>query len=426
MGISPAMADLVVVLNRQIIGAITHVDGKPRFSYLDEYASDLDTTPLSLSMPLALGRSYDHRVTAPWLSNLLPDDDQVRANWARELGVSASSATALLERVGHDVAGAVQLAAPDEIDNVLAQLGRLEPVTDGLIRTRLGELLTRPSQWAHANEGWSLAGAQSKFTIARTSAGQWAWPRGNMPSTHIIKPGLGRYPAQALNEHLCLRALERVGVVTARTEFTSFDGLEAIVVERYDRLRFPNGTVIRLHQEDMCQALSVWPQNKYTSGGGPSAVDISQLLSRVASQRDVDRFTDAVIAQYLLGAPDGHAKNYSVILDGEDVTLAPIYDVASMLPYPREAGSSLDRVAMSIAGHNKFGDVKLKHLERFANNTGTSTERLVARACEMATQLPDAIADAAVDVKAEGLINLRDSLIREVRALTATIGGLFG
>jgi hypothetical protein len=81
---------------------------------------------------------------------------------------------------------------------------------------------------------------------------------------------------------------------------------------------------------------------------------------------------------------------------------------------------------MSIAGQNKFGDVKLKHLERFANNTGTSPERLVARTREMAMQLPDAIAGAAVDVKAEGLIELRDSLIREVRALTATIGGLLG
>jgi serine/threonine-protein kinase HipA len=422
----PAMVDLVVVLDRQIAGAITHVDGKPRFTYRDGYASELEATPLSLSMPLAVGRSYDHRVTAPWLSNLLPDDDQVRANWARELGVSASSATALLERVGHDVAGAIQLAAPEEIENVLAQSGSLEAVTDQLVGERLRELLSHPSQWADAHEGWSLAGAQSKFTAARTSAGQWAWPRGNAPSTHIIKPGIGRYPAQALNEHVCLRALERVGIVTAKTEFTSFDGAEAIVVERYDRLRLPDGTVVRLHQEDMCQALSVWPQNKYTSSGGSSAVDISRLLSRVASQRDIDRFTDAVIAQYLLGAPDGHAKNYSVILHGEDVTFAPIYDVASMLPYPREAGSSLDRVAMSIAGHNKFGDVKLQHVERLAKNTGTSPERLVTRTREMAAQLPDAIADAAENVKAEGLVELRDALIREVRALTATIDGLVG
>lgn len=420
------MVDLVVVLDRQIAGAITHVDGKPRFTYRDGYASELEATPLSLSMPLAVGRSYDHRVTAPWLSNLLPDDDQVRANWARELGVSASSATALLERVGHDVAGAIQLAAPEEIENVLAQSGSLEAVTDQLVGERLRELLSHPSQWADAHEGWSLAGAQSKFTAARTSAGQWAWPRGNAPSTHIIKPGIGRYPAQALNEHVCLRALERVGIVTAKTEFTSFDGAEAIVVERYDRLRLPGGTVVRLHQEDMCQALSVWPQNKYTSSGGPSAVDISRLLFRVASQRDIDRFADAVIAQYLLGAPDGHAKNYSVLLHGEDVAFAPIYDVASMLPYPREAGSSLDRVAMSIAGHNKFGDVKLQHVERLAKNTGTSPERLVARTRDMAAQLPDAIADAAENVKAEGLVQLRDALIREVRALTATIDGLVG
>lgn len=417
------MPDLVVVLTGQITGAITHVDGKPRFTYFDGYASDLDATPLSLSMPLAVGRSYDHRVTAPWLSNLLPDDDQVRANWARELGVSPSSATALLERVGHDVAGAAQLAAPDEIETVLAPSGSLAAVTDHAVGERLRALLSRPSHWARTDEGWSLAGAQSKFTATRTLAGQWAWPRGNAPSTHIIKPGIGRYPAQALNEHLCLRALDGLGIVTVRTEFTSFAGVEAIVVERYDRLRLPDGTVVRLHQEDMCQALSVWPQNKYTPSGGPSAVDIGQLLSRVASQRDIDRFTDAVIAQYLLGAPDGHAKNYSVILDGEDVTLAPIYDVASILPYPREAGSSLDRTAMSIAGHNKFGDVTLKHVERFAKNTGTSPERLVARTREMAAQLPDAIADAAGNVKAEGLTELRDALIAEVRALTATVDG---
>lgn len=418
------MAELVVALSRQIIGAITHVDGKPRFSYVDEYADDVDATPLSLSMPLAVGRSYDHRITAPWLSNLLPDDDQVRANWARELGVSTSSATALLEQVGHDVAGAVQLAAPAEIEHVLTMSGSLEVVADELVGQRLRELVSHPSHWATAAEGWSLAGAQSKFTAARTFAGQWAWPRGNVPSTHIVKPGIGRYPAQALNEHLCLRALEQVGVVSAKTEFTSFDGVEAIVVERYDRLRLPDGAVVRLHQEDLCQALSVWPQNKYTSSGGPSAVDVSRLLAKTASQRDVDRFTDAVVAQYLLGAPDGHAKNYSVILDGEDVTLAPIYDVASMLPYPRETGSSLDRVAMSIAGHNKFGDVTIGHVERFAYNTGTDPDRLVTRTREMATQLPDAIADVASHVSGEGLIELQDTLIREVRALADTIDGL--
>lgn len=417
------MTELVVALSRQIIGAITQVGGRPRFTYIDEYADDPDATPLSLSMPLAIGKSYDHRITAPWLSNLLPDDDQVRANWARELGVSASSATELLEHVGHDVAGAVQLAAPAEIKNVLDRHGSLEVVSDALIGKRLRELVSHPSHWADADEGWSLAGAQSKFTAARMSDNEWAWAHGSAPSTHIIKTGIGRYPGQALNEHLCLRALERVGVITAKTDFVSFDGAEAIVVERYDRLRLPDGTVVRIHQEDMCQALSVWPQNKYTSGGGPSAVDISRLLSKVASQRDVDRFTDVVVAQYLLGAPDGHAKNYSVILDGEDVTLAPICDVASILPYPRKPASGLDRVAMSIASHNKFGDVNMRDIERFAKNTGTDPDRLVARAREMATNLPDAIADAASKISGEGLTELSEALVRETKALASTLDG---
>lgn len=415
------MTELAVALGGQLIGAVTQVAGRPRFTYFDGYANDPYATPLSLSMPLAMGRSYDHRITAPWLANLLPDDTQVRENWARELGVSASNATELLEQVGHDVAGAVQLAAPAEIEKVLARPGSLEVVSDALIGKRLRDLVSHPSHWANADEGWSLAGAQSKFTAARTSGNEWAWAHGSAPSTHIIKPGIGRYPGQALNEHLCLRALERVGIVTARTDFMSFDGAEAIVVERYDRLRLPDGTIARIHQEDMCQALSVWPQNKYGSSGGPSAVEISKLLSKVASQRDVDRFTDAVVAQYLLGAPDGHAKNYSAILDGEDVALAPIYDVASILPYGRTPGSSLDRVAMSIGGHNKFGDVKMRHIERFATNTGTDPDRLVARTRELAANLPTAIADAASKISGKGLAELSEALISETRALATTL-----
>lgn len=415
------MPELVVALSGQIIGAITKVDGRPRFTYIDEYADDPDSTPLSLSMPLSLGRSYDYRITAPWLSNLLPDDDQVRKNWARELGVSASNAIELLEQVGHDVAGAVQLATPAEIENILTRQGSLEVVSEALIGKRLRELVSHPSHWANADEGWSLAGAQSKFTAARTTNHEWAWAHGSAPSTHIIKPGIGRYPGQALNEHLCLRALEQVGVNTAKTDFTSFDGAEAIIVERYDRLRLSDGTIVRIHQEDMCQALSVWSQNKYPSSGGPSAINISQLLSKVASQRDVDRFTDAVVAQYLLGAPDGHAKNYSVFLDGEDVSLAPIYDVASILPYERRPGSSLDRAAMSLSGHNKFGDVRMRHIERFAKNTGTNPDRLIARTREMATNLPIAIAEVASRSSGERLTELSEALVRETRALAATL-----
>ncbi|GAA5064478.1 HipA N-terminal domain-containing protein [Nocardia callitridis] len=123
------MPDLIVVLNGVPAGVITHVSGRPRFTYVDDYAADFEATPLSLSMPLAVARGYDHRVTAPWLANLLPDDANVRERLARDFGARADSATALLEHIGRDCAGAVQLVAPSEISDVVSRPGSLEPVT---------------------------------------------------------------------------------------------------------------------------------------------------------------------------------------------------------------------------------------------------------------------------------------------------------
>ncbi|WP_405166330.1 type II toxin-antitoxin system HipA family toxin [Nocardia sp. NBC_01499] len=414
------MSDLVVILNRVLIGAVTHAGGRPRFTYLDDYVVDLDATPLSLSMPPVEGRTYDHRVTEPWLMNLLPDDANVRERLAREFDVSSRSATALLEHIGRDCAGAVQLAAPEDVEDVLNRPGSVEEVTDVQIGERLRGLQSAPTQWTRADERWSLAGAQSKFAAVRTVGG-WAYAHGNAASTHIIKPGIGRFPGQAFNEHLCLRALAALGIVSAASEFIEFDGVAAIVVERYDRLRSADGRVLRLHQEDMCQALSVPPERKYASEGGPSATAIAGLLARKASRRDVDRFTDIVIAQYLLGAPDAHAKNYSVILNGVDSTLAPIYDVASSLPYDPERGSDLGRAAMPIGGWSKFGEVTLHHIEKFAHKAGTDPDRLVARTREIAAGLPGALAEADRGITDPVLVSLRTRLVDTVAEHCATI-----
>ena len=234
-----------------------------------------------------------------------------------------------------------------------------------------------------------MAGAQSKFAIARIGDQGWAYPHGNAASTHIIKPGISRYAAQAFNEHLCLRSLRIVGIAAASTEFTDFDGVSALVVKRYDRLRRSDGAVLRLHQEDLCQALSVWPDRKYATDGGPSATQIAGLLAREATQHDVDRFTDTVIAQYLLGAPDAHAKNYSVILNGAEATLAPIYD--------------------------------LHHVAKFARSAGTDPERLTVRTRELAAALPDAVAQAGRGVTDTALVSLRDRLAVAVAAQCASI-----
>ena len=414
------MTDLLVVLSGRVAGAVTHAAGRARFTYLDDYANGLEATPLSLSMPLAAGRTYDHRITTPWLMNLLPDDANVREDVARVLGASRGDPTELLEHIGRECAGAVQLVTPEELGEVLARPDGLEPVAAGRIGDRLRALQQAPQRWIRPDERWSLAGAQSKFAIVRTGADSWAYAHGNAASTHIVKPGIARFADQAFNEHLCLRALAAVGISSAVSEFAEFDGASALVVERYDRLPGAAGKVIRLHQEDMCQALAVPPERKYASDGGPSATHIGRLLAREAASQDVDRFADSVVAQYLLGAPDAHAKNYSVILSGLEVVLAPCYDVASSLPYDPEPGSSLGRVAMPIGGRARFGEVTLHHVAKFARAVGTDPDRLVTRTRELAGTLPDALAEAG-GVQATEPKGLRYRLVRVVADHCATV-----
>jgi serine/threonine-protein kinase HipA len=413
-------SDLVVVLNGEVTGVLTHEFGRPRFAYIDDYATTPAQTPLSLSIPLRPGHLYGHRTTAPWLAGLLPDDPRVRERWAREFHVSPDNPSALLEHLGRDCAGSVQIGPANAISDLLTHAGHLQPVTDADIGARLRQLHNESDHWTQAQDRWSLAGAQSKFTVTSTPGG-WAWPHGSAASTHIVKPGITRFHSQALNEHLCQKAFSLIGIPAAHTAYHEFDGTPAIVVTRFDRIIDPDGTVTRIHQEDMCQALGVWPHRKYASDGGPSAVAIAQMLGRHATQDDVDRFTNAVVAQYCCCAPDAHAKNYSIILAGDQVALAPVYDVASVLPYNPGPDSGLARVAMPIAGHSRFGEVNLHHIERFAVNAGTDPDRLVAATRKIATDLPEAISAAAADIPAKSLGQLADQLRAGITAHCATI-----
>jgi serine/threonine-protein kinase HipA len=156
-----------------------------------------------------------------------------------------------------------------------------------------------------------------------------------------------------------------------------------------------DGTVLRIHSEDLAQALSVDPSKKYTSDGGPSAMRIAELLRATAVDDSLKRFVRAVIANYLLAAPDAHAKNYSLLLVQRQVTLAPLYDVATGLTAGLEPGTlRYKRAAMAIGGQNRFGDVNASDLQRFAVAMGVDHEFVRETAINMANTLPDAMRDA--------------------------------
>jgi serine/threonine-protein kinase HipA len=383
---------------------------RTEFVYDGVYLQRQAPTPVSLSMPVRGQREWPQAKVLPWLDGLLPDSRDVRGRWAERLGVSANNPFALLAEMGRDCPGAVQICEEGEVDDVARAEGGLRELSEADVAERLAALSADANSWTVPGERWSLGGAQAKFALARYD-GRWCEATGSTATTHIIKPGVAGFAGQALNEHLCMSAARILGIAVAETSYMEFDGRPAIVVSRYDRIG-KDDTVRRIHQEDLCQALSFPPRKKYETDGGPGAAMISDLLRAHADDSSRWRFVEAVAFNYLIGASDAHAKNYSVLLSGNQVRLAPLYDVASSLPYdPTGDDSDLRKTAMAIAGQRNFGRVDSNNWHKFALRSGVDPGRLLDRVLELSERIPDAVATAAAGLPA---VAVRQPLVQRL------------
>lgn len=381
-------------------GVIEREGGRTTLKYAPEYRASPGATPLSLSMPVS-GTTYSNQTVEAYLKGLLPDNAAVRERWARTAGVRPGNTLGLIAHVGLDVQGGAIFAPEDAIVEALSRPRALRAATDAEIAERLRRIRQDDAAWHNDGEDdhWSLAGAQSKFTLARTETG-WAFLDGAAPSTHIVKPGIGRIRAQALSEHVSMRALAIAGLDVAESRFETFEDQDAIVVTRCDRRVGASGRTIRVHQEDTVQACGLDPVRKYEADGGPGIQRIGDLLRTVADAASVERFARAVIVNQILGAPDAHGKNYGLLLIGGSASLAPLYDVASGL-IPDAAGHLRYRKsAMSIGGERGFGDVERRHWEKFSRALGLPSQQVIDWVDELAVAIPSAFKRAAAETPA--------------------------
>lgn len=360
--------------------------GTLSFRYLPTYRG----APLSSSMPLST-RAYRDRSVTPYLWGLLPEDPVARRDVASEAGISPNNPFALLGAIGLDCPGAVQFCPQG---TTAFREERLVPVSDLEIARRLSRGRAGGHGWIAENEHWSLGGQQSKFAL-RLQNGRWFSCEGSAATTHILKSGIGGLSHQALNEFVCMRLASRLGIPTAAVAYREFEGEPAIVIERYDRTHLRD-SVIRLHQEDLCQALGCLPANKYASDGGPSCSDVLRLLTStgMTAQTNAVGFLQMLFFNYLTAATDAHAKNYSILLDANGAhRLAPMYDVASIAPYvdPSQWKAKPPRLAMSIGGENRAGHVSANDLRRLADQCGLEKVGITAEGC---TELLIAYAEA--------------------------------
>jgi serine/threonine-protein kinase HipA len=396
---------LALADTREMGRVVRDRNGKISFTYDPGWQGAADAFPLSLSMPLGLAE-HSHSKIDPFLWGLLPDNDRVLDQWGRRFHVSARNAFGLIANVGEDCAGAVQFVQPERLEAVRRRSpADVEWLTTAIIAQRLRALRADHAAWRLPRDTgqFSLAGAQPKTALLFLN-GRWGLPSGRVPTTHILKPPTGEFDGHAENEHFCLELGRALGLTVPNSRIMRFAEELAIVVERYDRLQI-HGRFQRIHQEDMCQALALPPTRKYESEGGPGVRQIVELLRLFSSsaEEDVWRFIDTVAFNWLIAGTDAHAKNYAVLLgSGGQVRLAPVYDLASVLPYPDFDPRGI-RLAMKLGGEYKLWEIGARQWQKLAKEVRLEEQELLGRVVAMAEALPEQVAHTAARMREEGL-----------------------
>ena len=411
MGRKRAYAPLDVYMNRRKVGQYFRApDGAFAFTYAREWLAWENTLPISRSLRLRAERYVGQPVIAVF-ENLLPDSDDIRRRVAERVGAEGVDAYSLLARIGRDCVGALQfLVEGEEPGDSRVLTGEL--LSDDQIAAMLKDLARTPlGIRAERDFRISVAGAQEKTALLFRD-GRWVEPTGTTPTTHILKPAIGTLPNgmdltdSVENEHFCLRLMAAFGLRVAHTEIATFVDIKALVIERFDRLRARDGRLIRLPQEDCCQALSVPPTRKYQSDGGPGIAEICGLLQGSDEPlRDRANFLKATILFWLIGATDGHAKNFSIaLMPGGRFTMTPFYDVLTVQP-SLDAGQlqTKDLKLAMRAGksrHYKVSEIQGRHFVETGLAAGFSRKQVASIFTDIHTRAEQAFATALADMPA--------------------------
>ena len=374
---------LEVWLLGQSVGQLIQADGRLSFSYSPRWLQSPSAQPLSRSLPLR-PEPFDDKATRPFFAGLLPEGDK-RKLVAMALQVSPQNDYALLNGIGGECAGAVTLLEPGQQPTGLPSEQYVRWLDDGELIAILDELPRRPMLAGKDGLRLSLAGAQDKLPVVFVN-GHIGLPKQNTPSSHILKPAISAVEGSVYNEGLCMALAMRLKLSVASTSIRRVADRVYLLVERYDRLRQPDGSLQRLHQEDFCQALGVAPEYKYQNEGGPDLTQCFDLIRKATrpSAPQVLRLLDYVIFNALIGNHDAHAKNFSLIYTRRGTVLAPLYDTLSTAVY----ANLTDKMAMKIGSKYKFTEVQKQHWEQFAQAAGLSPVQVKKRILTLASLLP--------------------------------------
>ncbi|QDQ26867.1 type II toxin-antitoxin system HipA family toxin [Chitinimonas arctica] len=385
-----ATNDLDIWMNGEFVGIWHRPRHQPDTLIYDEsWIRSTAGRPLSLSLPFVPGNAaHKGAKVANYFDNLLPDSERIRARVAARYTRGDESAFALLSAIGRDCVGAIQLM-PDGQEPPSVKEINGEPLEEADVATVLRETTAAPGPFQRNAQNvhfrLSIAGAQEKTALLRHN-NQWHAPLGSTPTTHIMKLPLGLVGGMRANMHdsvenewLCSKIVEAYGIPVAYCDMAQFEDQKVLVVRRFDRRLHSSGSwIMRLPQEDMCQATGTPAGAKYQNDGGPGITKIMSLLAgSVDPITAMETFFLAQIVFYLLAATDGHAKNFSIATLPDDAyAMTPIYDVLSAHPIIGAGANMLQyrnaKLAMAIRGSTNYYElsrIRDRHFVAHAKQT---------------------------------------------------------
>ncbi len=426
---------LVVWMNGTMVGTWDiKPNGTSEFSYVSAWLDSPQARPISLSMPLRPAMApYQGKPVDFFFDNLLPDTKKIRDRLRARFHAASTGAFDLLERIGRDCVGAVQLL-PDGMPP--SDIHRIQgaPLSASDIAHVLDECVSLSPFFtvggAEENDfRISLAGAQEKTALLKVD-GQWMRPVGPTPTTHILKLPIGTgnrgidLTTSVENEWLCSRILSAFGLEVAKSQVQTFDQHTVLEVERFDRqFAQDKSWIMRLPQEDFCQVTGTPGDLKYEVDGGPGiAVIMKKLLGSVVAEQDRMTFLRTQIVFWLLCAIDGHAKNFSVfLLSNSRFRLTPSYDVLSAYPVLGSASNQLSphkiKMAMALSGknrHYRWSEIRFQHWAATAQECGLGA-KFPALIEEIIATVPAAIDAAGAQLPAGYPAHIADSIFDGVR-----------
>jgi len=387
-------------MNGILVGELRQKPTQLSFEYSQSWIERKGSRALSQSLPF--GASLSEEAVQAYFDNLLPDNLNIKRDIVSRLGAKSIATFDLLESIGLDCPGAVALSPDPPSENLSAlelQACSEQDIAAQIKHTRMSNTL---GMQENGGARFCLAGSQPQTALTRWN-NMWHTPVGNTATTHILKPPRPHHKAMNAdvyssvdNEWFCLHVLRELGMPVVQADIEQFEDERVSVVERVDR-NIKNDAIIRLPQEDFCQAFGCESDNKFEEHGGPGAKEIMDLLSlSLDPVNDRSMFMKSQVLNWLLASNDGHAKNYSIFLKEKGFCLTPFSNVLSAYPHFGIGNMHPTKIKMAMKLQCEkslyyWHEIQAKHWLSHASHLGFPTLAMKKILEEVSESMPEVL-----------------------------------